>query len=210
MSALRIFDPYAFLADENRGITPGKTRMAVAHETETLAALAALAGGQTNTLISTPDTALVPPQTNLVDIIDVFVDGPDSTQNEGQTPIPAKAAKPAKALWPNAVEAEANGSDLRKALLLPDGRRMHWFRADDVPATAPDQAREVIDQARSFGAVLVADGNELIVVERWQSALPLEMFGSLGKYAGPIISIMRGESRARRKDIPSIRPGALP
>jgi hypothetical protein len=198
MSALRIFDPYAFLVDESRGNTLENTGSAVAHEPKTLAALADLAGGQVSASISASHTGLVPLQTRHIDIIDIFVDEPDSTQNERQTPIPAKAAKPAKApSRPNALEAEKDRADLGKVLPLLDGRRMHWFRANDVPATAPDQAREVIDQARSCGAVLVADGNELIVVERWRCALPPEIFGSLRAYAGPIIGILRGESRAR-------------
>ena len=84
-----------------------------------------------------------------------------------------------------------------KALLLPDGRRLHRFRADTIPASAPHHAGALHNQARWYGAVLVADGHDLIVVEGWQSTLPLETLPALKDAAGAIIAYLRGESRAR-------------
>lgn len=71
MPALRIFDPYAFLADEDRTAPPAKPAGAVAHENKTLAALATLAGGQ--------------PQTLALRIFDPY----DFLGEEGGTAIPA-------------------------------------------------------------------------------------------------------------------------
>ncbi len=96
MPALRIFDPYVFLANESRTAIADKAAKPVAPEDETLATLAALAGGHPITPISTPDAALVSPQTNPIDIIDVFADKGASPENEVSTPTPAKVAKVAK------------------------------------------------------------------------------------------------------------------
>jgi hypothetical protein len=96
MPALRIFDPYAFLADEGRTAPAEKAAKAVAQETETLATLAALAGVQANTSISPPNALLVPLQNNLIDMIEIFSDCSASPQKGVRIPTPAKVAKPAK------------------------------------------------------------------------------------------------------------------
>jgi hypothetical protein len=82
-------------------------------------------------------------------------------------------------------------------VLLPDGRRLHRFRADSIPASAPDHAGVLRDQARGHGAVLVADGHDLIVVERWQSALPPETLRAFKDTASALIAHLRGDARAR-------------
>jgi hypothetical protein len=102
MSALRTFDPYAFLAGEARPSTPEKRAGLVAPEAETLAALATLAGGQADISISTLDAALVPVQRNPIDIIDISPDRATSPQNEVRALTTAKVAKPAKAFDPEA------------------------------------------------------------------------------------------------------------
>jgi len=61
----------------------------------------------------------------------------------------------------------------------------------------PHQARELCARARACGVVLVADGHDLIAVERWRSALPLETLRALKDAAGAIIVYLRRESRAR-------------
>jgi hypothetical protein len=93
--------------------------------------------------------------------------------------------------------SEEQAATVEPPLLLLDGRRLHRFRADAIPATVPGHARELCDQARSHGAVLVADGHDLIVVEPWRSALALEMLQTLKDAAGAIIAHLRGESRDR-------------
>jgi hypothetical protein len=107
-----------------------------------------------------------------------------------------KATKPPQDAWSDA-EIEGMKSIEPAPVLLPDGRRLHRFRADSIPATVPDHAGALRDQARWHGAVLVADGHDLIVVERWQSTLPLETLRSFKDVAGAIIAFLRGESRAR-------------
>jgi hypothetical protein len=82
-------------------------------------------------------------------------------------------------------------------VLLADGRRLHRFRANTIPTTVPGDAATLLEQARWQGAVLVADGEELIVVERWQSALPPETLKAFMGRAGAIIAVLRGESRRR-------------
>jgi hypothetical protein len=142
--------------------------------------------------------------------------------NEGQAAAPAKAAKPAKAgegahpatlatlaalaATRPEIEAPTKRDQAEEKwpavidpvpLLLPDGRRLHRFRVDAIPASVPRHAGALQDQARWYGAVLVADGHDLIVVERWQSGLPMETLRALKDAAGAIIACLRGESRAR-------------
>ena len=80
---------------------------------------------------------------------------------------------------------------------LSDGRWLHRFRADEIPTSVPHQTCELCARARACGAVLVADGHDLIAVERWRSALPLETLQALKDDAGAIIVYLRRESRAR-------------
>jgi hypothetical protein len=82
-------------------------------------------------------------------------------------------------------------------LRLQDGRRLHRFLAESVPTLVPGHVRILLDQARGYGAVLVADGRELIVVERWRCAMSPEELRALHDSAGEIIAVLRGESRAR-------------
>jgi hypothetical protein len=107
-----------------------------------------------------------------------------------------KATKPPQDAWP---DTEIEGMKLVDPVpvLLPDGRRLHRFRADEIPATVPDHVKRLHDQAHWYGTLLVADGHDLIVVERWQSTLPLETLRTLKDAAGEIIAYLRGESRAR-------------
>jgi hypothetical protein len=70
-----------------------------------------------------------------------------------------------------------------------------------MPLSATPEAMALIDEARRCGAVLVADGPELIVVERWRSRLPSETRDVLRHRAAEVIGAMRRERRAR-DDIP--------
>lgn len=81
--------------------------------------------------------------------------------------------------------------------LLPDGRRLHRFRASEVPSSVPPHVPSLLVEARWCGAVLVADGLELIVVERWLSRLPWDALLALKDDAGAVIALLRGESHAR-------------
>jgi len=101
------------------------------------------------------------------------------------TDTPAKAAILAK--------ADSTG----EPLLLADGRRLHRLLADRIPAAAPGRARELLNRARAYNAVLVSDGPELIVVERWLGNLPPDLLRQFEATAGEVIAALRGESRAR-------------
>jgi hypothetical protein len=85
-------------------------------------------------------------------------------------------------------------------LLLPDGQRLHRFRADSIPAHAPGfDVQALIERACLSGAVLVPDGHELIVVERLQIGQMAEILLPLRDHAGSIIAALRRESRSRAK-----------
>jgi hypothetical protein len=86
---------------------------------------------------------------------------------------------------------------------LRDGRRLWRFsQAQDCP---PDRASALIDQAHWCGAVLVADGCELIVVERWFGSLPVETLCELNRCASGVIAalhqqpLVRCQAGARRR-----------
>jgi hypothetical protein len=83
-----------------------------------------------------------------------------------------------------------------RPVLLRDGRRLHRFRAEVMPPFKPKLAEAALDGARCRGAVLVADGPELIVVEPPQG-LSSETLQALARDAGAIIATLRGESRER-------------
>jgi hypothetical protein len=92
---------------------------------------------------------------------------------------------------------ETHTTTAERPLLMPDGRRLHRFRADDIQVAVPNHVQDLIDQARWHGVVLVADGQELIVVERRHRVLPYEVLDALQGDAGAIIAALSGESRAR-------------
>jgi hypothetical protein len=106
--------------------------------------------------------------------------------------IPA-ATKAFKATKPTTQSEAKTERTVVPALLF----RLHRFRADDIPADAPDDTRELIDQACSNGTVLVPDGCELIVVERPKGAMSPEALAILRANAGPIIAALRCESHTR-------------
>jgi hypothetical protein len=84
--------------------------------------------------------------------------------------------------------------------LLSDGRRLWRFQAETrIPRHPPPHLIPLFEYARSFGAVMVADGNTLAVVETWQSNLPPETLHNLAAEAAGIIAILRDESRARTR-----------
>ena len=61
-------------------------------------------------------------------------------------------------------------------------------------------ARKDGDRVRQMGVVLVADGAELHVVERWQGQLDPNAMRELRANAGAVIAILRGEFHARWRD----------
>jgi hypothetical protein len=85
-------------------------------------------------------------------------------------------------------------------LVLRDGRTLHRFPAAlSVPSTIADDTVSVLDRARRLGAVTVADGMTLVIVEPPQR-LPPELFAELRRRAGAIIAALRGEHRRRREN----------
>jgi hypothetical protein len=83
-------------------------------------------------------------------------------------------------------------------LLLRDGRRLWRFRAGEIPDDPPrEQAAALIDSAHWRGAVVVADGRELIVVEPWLSRLPRETLCELRRCASEVIAELLNRARAR-------------
>jgi len=82
-------------------------------------------------------------------------------------------------------------------LLLRDGRRLYRFAAETIPERTPVRAMELIEEVYWRGAVLVADGADLIVVERWLGALPVEMLEAIHDCAAEVIAVLRQQSLAR-------------
>ena len=87
-------------------------------------------------------------------------------------------------------------------LLLRDGRRLHSFPARNIPATADDDVvTSLVDRSRHLGAVLVADGMTLVLVEP-RRGLPPQLLAEFCRRAGAIIAALRGEHRRRTDETP--------
>jgi hypothetical protein len=99
-------------------------------------------------------------------------------------------------LLPTPGRSAVGESDaLGEPVVLRDGRRLYRFRA--VETASSGDVGNLLDRARWRGAVLVADGRELIVVEPWLSTLPPETLRKLSDNAAAVISVLIGESRER-------------
>jgi hypothetical protein len=147
----------------------------------TLATLAALAGGHSETRKTELQRPLVYQPTHTTDITKIFTAKAVDAESGAATSPAAKVANPAKA----------------EPLLLRDARRLWSFDADTIPSSVPDTARALADEARACGCTLVADGLTLILVERCLSNLPDDTRDAVAANAGAIIALLRGESRAR-------------
>jgi hypothetical protein len=88
-------------------------------------------------------------------------------------------------------------------LVLRDGRVMHRFHAAEIPARAALDVVMSLDKVRRVGVVLVADGMELHVVERWKGQLHPQTLRNLRDNAGAVITVLRGEHRARIAELPA-------
>jgi hypothetical protein len=133
-----------------------------------------------------------------------ITDPAPTDENQDQVDAAAKFANPAKpASAPSWDEREDERAAIVEPspLLLADGRRLHRFRADDIPSLVPANAAALLDQARWYSAVLVADGCELVVVERPHRTLPAETLRALKGHAGGVIAMLRGEHRERCKRV---------
>lgn len=82
-------------------------------------------------------------------------------------------------------------------MILRDGRVMHYFRAGQIPSSPPPDTATLLDKVRRKGVVLVADGIELHVVERWRGQLHAHTLRALTDAAGGVIATLRGEHRER-------------
>ena len=91
---------------------------------------------------------------------------------------------------------------LREPLMLRDGRVMWRFRARETPPSAAPDTAALLDRVRRAGVVLVADGAELHVVERWKGQLHPNMLRALGDNAAAAIAVLRGEHRDRVARLP--------
>jgi hypothetical protein len=88
-------------------------------------------------------------------------------------------------------------------LFLRDGRVMHRFRAEAIPPSAAPATAALLREVRQMGVVLVADGVELHVVERWMGRLHPAVLSGLKDNAGDVIAVLCGEHRARVAGLPT-------
>jgi hypothetical protein len=112
--------------------------------------------------------------------------------------LPQRAGAGVEASEPS--KCEGNHPDvIGEPTLLRDGRRLYRFRASEGAMVQSGDAADLVDDARWRGAVLIADGRELIVVERWLSTLPVEALRALKDNASNVIAVLLGESRQRAR-----------
>jgi hypothetical protein len=110
-----------------------------------------------------------------------------------ETPAPKGAAH-------NRENASGRMED--SPLLLRDGRRLYRLPVRSVPSAITDDTFAVLDRARHLGAVTVADGMTLVIVEPGCRLSP-DLLAELRRRAGAIIAALRGE-HIRRKEDPSV------
>ena len=79
--------------------------------------------------------------------------------------------------------------------VTPNVWQLHRLIASDVPSIVSETAGRLVEAARRRGAVLVADGLTLKVVER--DPLPPSMLAALRADAGAVITVLRHESATR-------------
>jgi hypothetical protein len=162
MQAFRFFDPWTVLENSDRPSTAAKAVNSETATPQSLATLADLAPA------SSPSSNTSPQYEEL-----------RRSGGEG-----AAIVKSEKGIPPIGIPEIPD-----VPVLLRDGRRLWRFpSAEDC---APDKAAALINEARHCGAVLVADGRELIVVERWLSCLPVETLCELRRYASGTIAVLR-------------------
>jgi hypothetical protein len=82
-------------------------------------------------------------------------------------------------------------------VLLRDGGRLHRIVAARIPVGVSKRATDIMQMARGYGVRLFADGTELVVIEAWGGMPPASLLSEIRERAGAIISVLRGESRAR-------------
>ena len=85
----------------------------------------------------------------------------------------------------------------RECFLLRNGRVMYFFRAAEIPLSALRDTAALLDRVRGAGVVLVADGPELHVVERWGGQLHPNTLRALEDNSGAAIAVLRGQHRER-------------
>ena len=109
------------------------------------------------------------------------------------------------------VMAALSGSMLSTGgpLILRDGRVMHRFRAGEIPASPQPEVAGLLDKVRRGGVVLVADGAELCVVERFRGQLHPRTLRELRERAGAAIAVLRGEHRERVSCLPAAVCGGV-
>jgi hypothetical protein len=80
---------------------------------------------------------------------------------------------------------------------------MHRFHASEIPSSPEPDTAGLLDKARRGGIVLVADGPELHVVERWQGQMHPSALRTLRDNAGGVIAVLRYEHRERVARLPA-------
>jgi hypothetical protein len=168
MPAFRFFDPWAELEDPGRPSTTGKVAKSDAAAPQSLASLAGLAA------------------------LPLPFSGASAKRDE----LPGAGADRAADIGPEGRVPPIGLPEIPDLpVLLRDGRRLWRFpSAEDC---APDKAAALMDEAHFCGAVLIADGRELIVVERWLSCLPVESLCELRRFARGVIALMRQRSHPK-------------
>jgi hypothetical protein len=94
-------------------------------------------------------------------------------------------------------------SEPKSPLVLRDGPFMWRFYAGEIPTSPQPDTAALLDRVRRGGVVLIGDGLELHVVERWEGQLHLQTMQALKDNAGAAIAVLRGEHRERVARLPA-------
>jgi hypothetical protein len=104
---------------------------------------------------------------------------------------------------PEVMDALSDATLSTTPRILRDGRVMWRFRAGEIPTSPQPDTAALLDRMRRGGVVLVGDGSELHIVERWKGQLHPQTLQALKDNTGAAIAVLRDEHRERMARLPT-------